>query len=425
MDYTIEGYDNPTDRGRTSLDTSVGLPITAVYPDGTIGTYGNWGGTPGGDILLRSEWMRSKKTIVACNEDRPSRNFIFADNFVEHWSVRRLKGSWDCLPVSHWSNPFTWKLLVPSDPSWKLYLYGFHHTAIDPLSVLLPKAPDDLLHDLYQKALRTFMAQMPEEVEGLNFLYELRQLGELIPRLADSIGQTIASGYLNWNFGWAPFLSDLQKVAGIVDTVQKRLKWLRDTWGKKVRLSFVRKDFFQPPFLPLSQEMDPEPFHVTISRKSFRYTFRAQAWLTHHLEDLDSKLTALRALAISLGVGSPLKAIWASLPFSFILDWLAGVSSVLDGLSIDHITSGDFWVRRPTTSVLMVGTLSVAQYTQRDSYVSPPFDWIFPVYRGDLAVRRFQRWQGPPVTFDYTSMLSGLSAKQASLLLAISAGTRY
>lgn len=288
-----------------------------------------------------------------------------------------------------------------------------HYLEVDQL---LPWPPDEILKENARKALRRFFKQIPEEVEGFNFLYELKRLHELIPRALASIAATIAAGYLSWEFGWAPFLSDLRKIVNITDTVHRRLQYLRDTWGKKTRLHHSIKDVWQPPAVPYYVETGENPFRTRADRVEYRCDIKVTAWLTHHLDGLNDKLTEIRALAIALGFANPLKAIWNAIPFSFIIDWLLGASTVFDELGITSISQGDFWVYRPTYSVSVNGTLRLGQYTS----------WVWPLgwvpsslkSRGTVRVRHYSRRLGVPSLPDLFD-LDALTSKQASLLLAI------
>lgn len=283
---------------------------------------------------------------------------------------------------------------------------------------LLPYPPEGLYNDLIRKAMRRFFQQIPVEVEGFNFLSDLTKLHDLIPRVAESITATIAAGFLNWNFGWAPFIGDLRAIAGIVDSVSKRLQYLRDTWGRKTRLSYSKKDFWQPPAVPFYMNTGSSPFITRAIRESYRADFQCNAWFTHHLDGLNDKLTEIRAIAIALGFGNPIKAVWEFVPFSFVLDWLSSATTVFDTLGVTSISQGDFWVYRPTYSVTIKGTLRLAQYT----YWVWPLGWTPSslVSRGSVRLSHYRRWVGipeAPSLFD----LDALSPKQASLLLAIAA----
>jgi hypothetical protein len=425
MDFTTEGsFALLPPREQHSAITTDYAESGIIYKDGSVGLGFGWGGGP--FSIERSQRMEQRKAVVAKRTDLPSHPWLYVDNYVNHWKFHVKDGFvWSPSPVTYRYLNGDYKTIYPAE-GHKLYLYSFIPSTSDPTAVLFPAPPEALLLELYEKALKTFTTQMPEAVEGFNFLAELSRLHELIPRAAASITATVASGFLNWNFGWAPFLSDLRSIANILGTVQKRLQHLRNTWGKKHRLSFVRKNFWGPPTIPYLWDIDPEPYHVVVERTGYQYDFRAQAWLTHHLEDLDSALTVFRALAVSLGFGNPLGAVWEALPFSFILDWLFGVDSVLSGLSITDIAEGDFWVRRPTSSVKMVGHLDIAQYTVRWPQLAPPlFDWVSPEFKGKATVSRYTRWSGPPGTRDWSDLIDGFSGKEASLLLAILAGTSY
>lgn len=284
------------------------------------------------------------------------------------------------------------------------------------LEQLIPYPPDEILEDNARRALRRFFKQMPQEVEGLNFLYEIKKIHELVPRVLSSLAATIAAGYLNWSFGWAPFLSDLRKLFNITNTVQQRLRYLRETWGKKIRLSYKKEDIWQPPAVPFYVDTGNLPFRTRAERVEYRADIQCNAWLTHHLDQLDDKLTEIRALAIALGFGNPLQAIWQAIPFSFIVDWVLGVSTVFEESGFTNISNGDFWVFRPTYSIVVNGTLRLGQYTVWQW----PIGWVPSsiVSRGTIRVRHYKRYLGVPSLPDLFD-LDALTSRQASLILAI------
>ena len=382
--------------------------ITHTNPVGAVDHY-----TAGYSIdpLLSQDTIEGR--VGACFTTSDSKFFGWADTGVTHTVVRvrpmappALSWSADNLAGDTW-------LCAPDEGS------SVDMPGIIAYSTLFPFPPEDLILDLKRKTLRRFMRQIPIEVEGLSFLYELRQLAELIPQLVDSISGTIASGYLNWNFGWAPFLGDLQKVANIVDTVRARLQWLRDTWGKKTRLHYESKSFWSPPLFPHSMELGAWPASGRASRSYYRADFHAGAWLTHHLEGLNDKLAELRAIGVALGFTSPIKAVWDEIPFSFVVDWLTNVGSALDELAITNIFAGDFWVRRPVYAVSIVGRLSLEQYTSWTSIRG----YFNPKKIGTANYSVYRRWSGIPEAPSLFN-LDRLNPKQASLLLAIAAGSR-
>jgi hypothetical protein len=345
--------------------------------------------------------------------DTTSKWFAYGDNNVEHTQIRvHAKEQVRTIPViartvntTYYYNPRPDSLLGTPDRN--------------AVGLLFPSPPSSLLDDLRRKACRRFMSQIPIEVDGIPFLAELHEVTELVPRLLSTISETVASGWLQWNFGCAPLLSDLRKISQIVSTVEDRLQFLMDTWGKKTQLHFKRSKIWDPPFLPFYALVGDPPFTGRAVRRFYQADFQASAWLTHHLEGLRDKLAELRAIGVALGFTNIAGAIWEEIPFSFVVDWLIDVGSVLDETAITNIFRGDWWVRRPVQSVTVTGRLSLEQFA-RWNFVT---GYTNPTHLSSMHVRRYTRWAGMP---DAPSLfdLGSLSPKQASLLLAIAAGSR-
>lgn len=285
---------------------------------------------------------------------------------------------------------------------------------------IVPLPPGALHEDLMRHALMHFTRQIPREAGFNEIIQDVLSLKELIPHLAESLSKTIAEGYLNWSFGWEPLIADLNTIWNLFASVQRRLQFLRDTWGKETKLSSTRKNFWQPPAIPFYTEFGEPPFVGRLRREHYQADFRAGCYYTHFLEGLNDKLAELRAVGFALGLNNPLLAAWESLPFSFILDWILGVDTVLDEGGFNTLFSGSAWVRRPTYSVTVKSTLRWGQYVKWNPILHyhnvPDESYVY--------VQSYRRWSGIPEAKDLFD-LESLTPTEASFLLAISAGSAY
>lgn len=400
----------PRHRDRSSNEAGTGsYTMFRQFVDGSVDISAH---TYPYDFTYMYEWMDDRHGAVRIGDDGRMRNFV--DTNVTHNTYRSRGGRVRAAPVEAVDAALIKYVYSPNDDAFLSLPLG---SAVDHL---VPLPPGDLHEDLMRHALRGMTRQIPIKVGANELLQDLTSLKSLIPSLEESLTRTIASGWLNLSFGWAPFLDDLKTAMGLLKSVQDRLQFLRDTWGREVKLSSVRKGFWEPPAIPYQDSFGDPPFVTRVRRESYRATFRAGCYYTHHLEGLNDKLTELRAIGFALGLNNPLLALWESLPFSFILDWLLGVDAALDEAGFNALLQGDTWIRRPTYSVTVEATLRWGQY----------LNWIpvvgyYNVGNEYLAtVRSYRRWSGIPEApglFD----LGSLSPIEASFLLAIAAGSSY
>lgn len=148
----------------------------------------------------------------------------------------------------------------------------------------------------------------------------------------------VSGSYLAWEFGGAPFIGDLEKLAGLVGAIQKRIQELKDSWGKETRLKYVRKDVVSIPFIrdwvSLGYNYPICPMgNYEIYQRWHRTDVRFTARLTQFLEGLDTLGGYLRVLAAATGFNNPLKVVWETIPFSFVVDWVFNVSKLFEAVT--------------------------------------------------------------------------------------------
>lgn len=270
--------------------------------------------------------------------------------------------------------------------------------------------------DLGGQAFNAFVAQFPTKVSIANFLYELKDLADLIPRISRNLPKTVAGGYLNLQFGWLPLISDLKALGSVYQSTLSRLEWLRATYGKTVRLGFY-SDISYYGTIPSSSTYLLAPGgnaynYILLKLIDYKGIFRANGYLTHYLKGLDEPIAEMKALAAALGLNNPLGVIWEAIPYSFVVDWFAHVSTLLNHLSIQPF-EGEWKVDRVTNSVKDVHRYEVWQY----SYVAQGFNT--PKLLGVAEATRYNRYLSLPLTPSFINGLDKLDARQQTLLGAL------
>jgi len=180
---------------------------------------------------------------------------------------------------------------------------------------------------LTDAALRALSDQVPQEVDLVNFVLDLGEMGSLIPSLAENMARTVSGGYLSYAFGWKPFIGDLRKLGHLNQIVADRLKWLRDTRGREVRLGFSSDWPYEGP-----ETMSIEDSSLTLI--SSRRQFVAGAYLFHLLERLEGMEGNLRAFSSALGLLNPSAVVWERIPFSFVADWFVRTDGIVNSLQL-------------------------------------------------------------------------------------------
>lgn len=277
---------------------------------------------------------------------------------------------------------------------------------IKPEAVLgmVPEFPQSLWDDFYADAFDEFAVQVPEEVSSYNFLWEAQKIGELIPKLSSSISKSVSDGYLNYQFGWKPFLGDLKTLGNIATVVQERLDHLIAINGKTTRLSSKRKNAMLPvayrPWVGTNWEL---------RLRSYDATLRANARLFSDLHDLKKESAFWKTAVNTLGLLNPTKALWESIPFSFMFDWFNRMGKRIFNMAVNPF-KGDYLVTRPCTSLTETAIVDF-----RWSYL-PELNPVVKI--GTFTVNRFTRYAGFPAQPSIFN-IDGLSPKQQTLFMAL------
>lgn len=189
------------------------------------------------------------------------------------------------------------------------------------------------------EALR-FFAQgcSKEEVSIPLFLWELSEVKRLVKNIRQLFsGDPAARRQLPIaeEFGVRPVVRDLKNTYEVLTGVVDRLKWMRENDGRPVRVRFSKE-------LPTAAVVSSAiPYYSSPNwHKMFRKSyckFRAHARVRYNVRYLGDAEIKLRLALSTLGFLNPAKVVWDHIPFSFLVDKLYDIGSLLERFSLPFV----------------------------------------------------------------------------------------
>jgi len=282
---------------------------------------------------------------------------------------------------------------VPNNNSAEIQAFVSGHNPTGPSGAAVALLTDN--------AFRAMSDQVPQEVDLVNFGLDLREMGSLIPSLAENMARTVSGGYLTYAFGWKPFIGDLQKLGHLNATVTKRLNWLKETRGREVRLGYSSSWPYEG-----TSTIDIGGYSQATLTSSER-RFRAGAYLFHLLERLDGIEGQLRAFSSALGLLNPSAVVWERIPFSFVADWFVRTDGIVNSLQLQPF-SGAWNLRRISHSFYVK-----EEWTIKSTYTGATN--TFGLLQSTLVVEKYSRAPFLPVS---SSLLTETTLTPSQLVLA-------
>jgi hypothetical protein len=230
-----------------------------------------------------------------------------------------------------------------------------------------------------------------------------------------------ADHWLNHQYGWIPFVSDLQdfsKTWKQSDSMIKQLRQDNDQWIKRSGSVRVDRD------VEVLEEKDGENFHYPdlsmSSRLNPQYPYRGwwriartksqDAWFTarfkYHIPDIQSVNWERKARAKLYGLDLTPSLVWELTPWSWLVDWGSNVGDVfanMDNQLADNLVAKYAYISGRTTTRVDV--------TSHMPFVKPLTNtWSY-------QIQRRQRVAANPFGFGLTG--DDLTARQFSILGAL------
>lgn len=275
-----------------------------------------------------------------------------------------------------------------------------------PLLVLPSGEAASFTRAALDKALR----QVPEIVSIANFLFELRDVKSLVPRLNG--WKTLPEQFLNLEFGWIPLVADIKKLLTLVAQVNKRVEHLKKVNGRCVTISHMRKVKLVESDGPSSIAGPPANHsQIVVPHVAYKEAVVRQHLRVNYNLDLKGADAFLSAMCSALGLLNPLKIIWNAIPFSFAVDWVYNLGSLIDDLGHNEPFTGTITIQDAFCSAKTkeLGDIWMPHMT---STLGPNSMQKYSSY----LVRSFHRRPG---TLEGTIEVTGLTPFQQALAAAL------
>jgi len=227
--------------------------------------------------------------------------------------------------------------LDPKDPNYWLAPPRLEHAT--PL-----KSVNILVEDAAQRAEQLQSDVLLNIVESSDLPNAVRAFMKVVPEFRkhiltrEAVKATLKSSpslFLAWTFGLKPFVSDMEKLYNSLPKLEQLLREFKQ--GKTLRYSshsdgsFVfgfGKDTYTQSGQGVSWPVRYDKWFLTQSRKpSLRVTLRVKPTQAF----LDSFLGNLVAFTRKYAT-SPAKLAWELVPYSFLVDWVIDIRSILRGV---------------------------------------------------------------------------------------------
>jgi hypothetical protein len=257
---------------------------------------------------------------------------------------------------------------------------------------------------------------------GLNqFLGELRDFPSLFQvglRRFKDLGKL----YLNAQFGWRPFLSDIMSTLKTLEKIDLRIAQLRNEQRKWVKRGGTL--YQTSNVVTTASSYGPWPGNYIVDGKStITTTTVTHCWFSgrfrYYINGLDDpRWGRFRAIRRIFGLELSPSLLWQLCPYSWLADWCANAGSVIQNLErtlADHLTAKYAYVMLQEETTQEVVATGRGQYLKGDW--STPWSY-FPIsVSGKHKSSTKTRCAASPFGFGLT--WDGFDAFQLSILAAL------
>lgn len=267
----------------------------------------------------------------------------------------------------------------------------------------------------------------------LNSLFKGRHFGAIGREARSRMRwfRSLGSEYLNVEFGWKPFVRDLQQAYRLMKTIDKQIAQLRRDNGKGIRRSGTveedrnttqKQSTYSSAFVntygaPPNWTAGNSVWTVTTTTE-LRSWFSA-CYMYWIMDTLDWKWEA-RARAALFGALPTPELLWEVLPWSWLVDWFVNVGDVMSNASVnavDNLVALYSYIM--TTERTTVTATCETSWQPKYNSTSPPtrIPGGGVTLSSEYVKETKVRLGGSP--FGLGISYSGLSARQLGILAAL------
>lgn len=257
---------------------------------------------------------------------------------------------------------------------------------------------------------------------------------KLLSRLRNA--KSVGKEYLNYNFGWAPLVRDIQKMYQTYHNLDKLLQQLQRDNGKGIRR---RRELVNSTTLTSAEESTQNPFAYTVpqpwfaalaagsSSRCVRTTETVKqehVWFMgkfkYHIPDVGSVEWKRRATKALFGLNPSPQVLWNLLPWSWLVDWFGNVGDVMSNLSAnaaENCVAEYAYVMRQETSY--------TRYTVRGQWVgNTTYGYPSGSYACSYEDQTTSKTRAPASPYGFNLSWPDFTPYQLSILAALGVSRR-
>lgn len=241
-------------------------------------------------------------------------------------------------------NPFAWvvyehtfpgvyKTMRVSDPYVGYWISNWH------AQYPAPQEPSYRHYERWLKA-KPSMSTRANMAVFLAELRDIKRMWDVIPKVHfgvpnwQSFLKWVNSQHLSWNFGWKPFIRDIEAACGGLRTFEPRLKqFIKEQ--NEVMVKHETETSAQGGVLEDWRSATPEYYKRV--RGFLKTRFVSTFKFVYTLPPYDWETLRWRAFLDTLGLAATPSNVWALLPWSFVVDWFVNLGSYMSTYSQDWI----------------------------------------------------------------------------------------
>lgn len=243
--------------------------------------------------------------------------------------------------------------------------------------------------------------------------------------------RALGSEYLNVQFGWMPFVKDLQDMYKLVTTLDATLAQLRRDNGQPIRRrGGVRKTVLLPTTIVQSTGSYLYPIlnsgyyqNSSQGKRIVTETYEERSWFSarfrYFVKDINSVEWENRAILALFGLNPTPSLLWEVMPWSWLVDWGANVGDILSNLSsnsVDNLVADYAFLmtERTFTRSVEESTVLWNSYAGKYETISAKAAFVSTVKMRERAS-----------PFGFGLVPGGLSTKQVAILGALGISRRW
>jgi hypothetical protein len=245
--------------------------------------------------------------------------------------------------------------------------------------------------------------------------------------------RNLGSEYLNIQFGWVPFVSDLRKMYNLWHDIDKRMAKIVRENGKYIRRRATVENETttsqgQWTYSTAYAYVNGGPANIFEGTGKTWYrltsTRRERVWFSgsfrYYIPDIGSSEWDRRARLALFGAYPTPELLWNVLPWSWLIDWFANVGDVISNAStnaVDNLTARYSYIMKHVTETIeaRVDTYHRSYVSAiTDSFVPPPISPITSTFSEESKSR-----SGGGNPFGLNVSLPSLSGYQLGILAAL------